>query len=534
MKNLAQLGGQLLGIWKQLGLNQRISIVLAGGVVVLGLFGIAFWSGQPNFGLLYGKLDDSEAAKVVGVLEELKVPHKVGQGGSAIYVPLDKVHTMRMQLASRGIPRGDGVGFEIFDKPNFGISDFVQRANYLRAIQGELARTIAQLDEVEAARVMVVAPENRLLVDNQKKPTASVFIRTRGGAPMGASAVNAIRFLVANAVEGLQASQVTVVDNRGNVLSENTDTDSVAGLTASQLSARRNLEHYLGKKAEGMLETVLGPGQAVVRVSAEINVDSLTRVEEKFDPEGQVVRTSTVNDESTDTTSLTGSGGAPGLESNLGGDTNTVASPSNNSRVKKKVTESEYEINKTVSNLTQLAGGIKRLSAAVFVAARYEGTGTERKLTPRPPEELEKLRRIVQSAVGIQPPTPGSTTSRSDEITLEEMPFNDSLSEVAQDTTRQQTRQFWWDQAHKLVYVGIVLAVFAVFWRLLKRTPAGSLTELSATGANGSANAQAEWRAPQRGGIVSVEVLNKLVRENPNNFSDAIQNWLTREGPAKK
>src|SRR6185503_12504196 len=224
MKNLAQLGSQLSGIWKQLGLNQRISIVLAGGVVVAALLGLASWSSKADYGLLYGKLDDAEAAKVVSVLDEMKVPHKVGQGGSAIYVPEDKVHLMRMQLASRGIPRGDGVGFEIFDKPNFGISDFVQRANYLRAIQGELARTIGQLDEVEAARVMVVAPENRLLVDNQKKPTASVFIKTRGSAQIAPSAVSAIRFLVANAVEGLQPGQVTVVDNRGNVLSDNADT----------------------------------------------------------------------------------------------------------------------------------------------------------------------------------------------------------------------------------------------------------------------------------------------------------------------
>ena len=181
---------------------------------------------------------------------------------------------MRMQLAAKGIPKGDGVGFEIFDKPNFGISDFVQRANYLRAVQGELARTISQLDEVEAARVMIVMPENRLLLDNQKKPTASVFVRVRGNTQLPPSAVNSIRFLVANSVEGLQANRRTVVDNRGNVLSENTENDSVAGLTTGQLGVRRSLEQYLAKKAETMLEKVLGPGQAVVRVSAEINFDT--------------------------------------------------------------------------------------------------------------------------------------------------------------------------------------------------------------------------------------------------------------------
>jgi len=385
-RNLSLLARQLLGVWKQLGLNQRISVVLATGVVLAGLVSLAFWSSGVDYALLYGKLDDSEAAKVVAVLDELKVPHKVGQAGGAIFVARDKVHLMRMQLASKGIPRGDGVGFEIFDKPNFGISDFVQRANYLRAMQGELARTISQLDDVEAARVMIVMPENRLLLDDHKHASASVFVRTKGHTTLPASAVNSIRFLVANSVEGLQANQVTVVDNRGTVLSENGDGDTLGGLSASQLAARRNLELYLAKKAEGMLETVLGPGQAVVRVAAEINMDSLTRTEEKFDPDGQVAKSTTLNDETTDTTGGS-SGGVPGVTSNTGVETNSLAASSpNNSHTKKKVTNSQYEINKTTSSMTQLAGGLKRVSAAVLVAARYEGGGAARKILPRTKE----------------------------------------------------------------------------------------------------------------------------------------------------
>ncbi len=194
-------------------------------------------------------------------------------------------------MAGKGIPRGDGVGFEIFDKANFGISDFVQRANYTRAVQGELARTISQLDQVENARVMIVMPENRLLMDNPAQADRLGLRPGEGSAQLPASAVNSIRFLVANSVEGLQANNVSVVDNMGNVLSENEDNDSVAGLSNNQLTARRNFEQYLSKKAEGMLEKVLGPGQAVVRVSAEINWDTTTRTEEKFDPDGQVART---------------------------------------------------------------------------------------------------------------------------------------------------------------------------------------------------------------------------------------------------
>src|SRR5271169_1132083 len=250
-KNLTQLGQQLQGIWKQLGLNQRISIFMATAVVFIGLGAMAFWSSHPDFALLYGKLDDGEAAKIIASLDESKIPYQI-RGGS-IYVPADKVYQVRMQMAGKGIPRGEGVGFEIFDKANFGISDFVQRANYTRAVQGELARTISQLDQIESARVMIVMPENRLVVDNTHKPTASVFVRVRGNAQLPAAAINSIRFLVADSVEGLQVNNVSVVDNLGNVLSENEDADSVAGLSNNQLTARRNFEQYLTKKAQGML-----------------------------------------------------------------------------------------------------------------------------------------------------------------------------------------------------------------------------------------------------------------------------------------
>lgn len=536
--NLSQLGAQLQAIWKELGLNQRVSLVLAAGVVLLGLGGLAIWSSRVDYALLYGRLDDAEAAKVVAALEDAKIPYKAGRG--SVSVPADKVHVMRMQLAAKGIPRaGDGVGFEIFDKPNFGISDFVQRANYLRAVQGELSRTVAQVDAVESARVMIVMPENRLLTDNNRKPTASVFVRVRGNATLPPQTVNAIRFLVANAVEGLQANFVTVVDNQGNVLSENNENDSLAGLSATQLNARKNLELYFSKKAEGMLDKVLGAGQAVVRVSAEINFDTLTRVEEKYDPDGSVLRTSTLNDENTD--SLSGStangGGAPGTASNSSMETNTVAlTPATKSNTKKKVTNSQYEINKTVSNLMQTAGGVKRLSAAVFVAARMSGSGTNRVTAPRTPEEMQKLRRIVQSSLGIQE---GADALRKDEITLEEMAFNDQPAlEISRQLDQQQTREFWWNLASSAVYPALALVVLVVFWRAFQRTPNDAipigipLSEFTVA-TNGNGNGNGHVHAPAASPTVTVDVLNQLIRENPNNMTQAIRSWMTRGKPAK-
>jgi flagellar M-ring protein FliF len=536
-QNLSKLGAQLREIWRQLGTAQRLSVGCATFVLLAGLGTLAFWSAHPDYSLLYGRLSDAESAKVIAALDDAKVPYKVGAGGSSILVPADKVHLMRMQLAGRGIPRGDGVGFEIFDKPNFGISDFVQRANYVRAVQGELGRTISQLDEVESARVMVVLPENRLLLDKDKYATASVFIRVRGNSQLQPQSINSIRFLVANSVEGLKPNHVTVVDNLGNVLSENSDNDSLTGLTSTQLAARRNLEQYLGKKGQDMLEKVLGPGQAIVRVSADINYDTVTRSEEKFDPEGQVLRSQTKTDENTDTATSSASGPV-GISANTTTETNVTAStttPLNTTKNKKAVTTVQYEIGKLTSNTMQAAGGIKRLSAAVTVAAKLEGTGAERKVVSRSSEELEKLRRIVASAVGIQT---GTDNPRGDTITLEELPFNDQFATtVAHELDQQQKHELWWGIARAALYPGLALIALLILFWLFRRTPiqeiqlgvpVSRLMAAQKANGNGHLTTGDAWAGEPAGGIVTVDVLNRLIKENPTNMTQAIREWMDK------
>ena len=539
--NAAKLGRQLQEIWRQLGASQRVSVLLATGVLAVALVAVAWWSSRADYSLLYGKLSDSEAAKVIAALDDAKVPYKIGSGGSSVLVPSEKVHLMRMQLAGKGIPRsGDGVGFEIFDQPNFGISDFVQRANYIRALQGELARTIAQIDEIESARVMVVMPENRLLIDKEKHPTASVFVRLRSNGQLAPQAINSIRFLVANSVEGLKPNFVSVVDNKGNVLSENVENDSLVGLTATQLDARRNLEQYLAKKTEGMLEKVLGPDQAIVRVAAEINFDTIQRTEEKFDPDGQVLRTQT-KDESTEDSTTAANNEAVGVSANTPGTSNTTtqaSAPVTNMRNKKTTGTTEYEVSKSTSSILQAAGGIKRLSAAVTVAARVEGTGAARKMVARTPEELEKLRRIVGNVLGTD-------TTRGDQITVEELPFNDQLAtEVTRTLEIQERREFWWSLARNLAYPALAIGVLLVFLRLFKRTAREDLALGIPAGrqAAGGGNGNGHGLRPlygERGGegapeVVTVEVLNQLIKENPQNMTQSIRAWLDRGSSAKQ
>ena len=528
-QNLSKLLSQLGDIWSQLGAAQRMTVAAATFVLIAGLAALSFWSSRADYALLYGGISDAEASKIVAALEDAKVPYKAG--GGSIMVPQDKVYAMRMQLAAKGIPQGEGVGFEIFDKPNFGISDFVQRANYTRAMQGELARTIGQIDEVASARVMIVLPENRLLLDKDKYATASVFVRVRGNSQLQPQSINSIRFLVANSVEGLKPNHVTVVDNLGNVLSENTDDSSVTGLTGTQLAARRNLEQYLAKKGQDVLEKVLGPGQAVVRVSAEINYDTLSRTEEKFDPDGQVVRTQTKNDENNDTSTSSGPSSPVGISANTTTATNSAVAggPVNNSVNHKSVSSVEYEIGKVTSSTVQNAGGIKRLSAAVTVAAQMQGTGADRKVVSRSKEDIAKLKRIIANAVGVD-------TTRGDGIELEELPFNDQFAtDLTKELEVQQKHEMWWGLAKNGVYPALGFVALLFLMRMFKTTPVQEIPigvpvgRLVMRGGNGNGHSPrfGDVFEPQPG-VVTVDVLNKLVKENPVNMTQAIRDWMSK------
>jgi flagellar M-ring protein FliF len=530
-QNLSKLLAQLRGIWGQLGVNQRVSVVAATLILIAGLVSLIVWSSHTDYNLLYGGLSDKEAAKVVSALEDAKVPYRAANG--SVYVPADKVYAMRMQLAEQDIPQSDGVGFEIFDKPNFGISDFVQHADYTRAVEGELARTISQIDSVESARVMIVMPENQLLLDKNTYPTASVFVHVRGDSTLQAQSINAIRFLVANSVEGLKPNHVSVVDNFGNVLSADTDDNSISSLTTTQLATRRNVEQYLAKKAQDMLDKVLGPGQAIVKVSADINYDTLTSTQVKYDPDGQVISTQTKNTEN-NTSSTTSSATPVGITSNISTTNSTQAAnaPVNNTQNNTTTSTVQYENGKTTSNLVQVAGGIKRLSASVTIAAQVQGTGTDRKIINRSPEELAELSSMVADAVGID-------TNRGDTISLVELPFNTQYAtQITQELDHRQKEQFWWSLVRNLTYPAVGIIMLVILFRLFNRTPVQDIPLgvpvgrlVAKQNGNGNGNGHhgpfGEPYEPQPG-VVTVEVLNRLVKENPNNMSQAIRDWMNK------
>ncbi|HEY8995982.1 MAG TPA: flagellar basal-body MS-ring/collar protein FliF [Lacunisphaera sp.] len=541
MKKFAQ---SLLDLWSHLGLNQRVSLVVAALAVIGGMIAVVLWSRRPDYQLLYARLGDKDSAAVISYLQSQNIPHQISAGGGTVSVPAERVYKLRMDLAAKGLPSGDGVGFEIFDKGQFGLSDFVQRTNYLRALQGELARTIGQLSGVRAARVMIVQPENRLLLtDNGIKPTASVFV-DMGGGRLEIDQVNAIRHLVANSVQGLVPDQVAVVDNRGRVLSEELKQDPTLGTASSQMRYKQQVEDYLSRKVETMLAQVIGPGQAVVRVSADIETEATSITAEKYDPEGQVVRSQTSTEDTNNTTETRSGGGAVGVSANVpekaaaNEGTAANARPTSNSEQSRKNKTTTYEINRTLTNTTRNPGTIKNVTAAVLVAQRppvapavttppADGAAAPApQPRPRTAEELTALRQVVINALGLKPEAGQSLDTL---VTLQEVPFAaEPVTEQIQAIQKENKWQGWIEAASRWSAVAGAGLVLLVFLRLLSRQkPEPVPVEVLAMPPEMAA------RSLQNGSAVTPEMLNDLIKQKPVNIGTALRDWVGTPAASK-
>lgn len=395
----------------KLSMNQRMIILIALAGSVAGLIALALWTQQPDMQVLFTNLSGEDAAAIIDKLKETKVPYETTGGGSTVLVPSAQVHELRLQLATQGLPHGGGVGYEIFDRTSIGMSEFVQKLNYRRALQGELARTIAQMAEVERARVHLAIPERRLFANEQDKARASVIVRLRNGQMLTKAQVQGVIHLVASSVEGLQARDVTVVDGHGRLLSS-TVTDDTAGLTNTQLEYQRTIEKDIETRIQTMLERIVGLNKAVVRVSSLVDFRKVETTEERYDPNSQVVRSEQRGQEKS--SGVNGvSGGVPGVQSNVppGTDQEPAQTSSSNSQTKNETVN--YEISRTVSKIVEPVGAIKQLSVAVLVDGTYEipksGEGdtaekaaaeSARKYTPRSEEDMKRIEEIVKKAMG--------------------------------------------------------------------------------------------------------------------------------------
>lgn len=392
---------------KNMPLNKKLALGGVGVIVLAIILTLVLWLPKQDYQILYSNLSAEDAGNVINKLKEKKIPYQVKD--NAIYVPSDKVHELRLELASQGIPSGGGVGFEIFDKTSIGLTEFSQRVNYIRALQGELQRTIKQLQEVDQVRVHIAIPEKTIFTEKEDHPTASVVLKLKPGRNLTKEQVSSVVHFVSSSVEGLSPQYVTVIDQYGNLLSAPKDPTQL--VEATQIEYRRNIEKTYEKNIQSMLENIVGKGKAIVRVSADIDFSKVERLEEKYDPDTIAIRSEQRTQEKT---MAPQPGGIPGVLSNQPGQQQPTTVQ--NVQSQRQQESINYEVSKTISKILQSTGQIKKISVAVLIDGIYREEKGKKIYTPRNEEEIKKYQELVQASIGYN-------QERGDHVIVESIPF---------------------------------------------------------------------------------------------------------------
>lgn len=382
----------------------RLAAIGGVGLLLIGFFVyLTTRLSTPEMELLYAELQQTEAAAIAKKLEEAKVPFTVDKTGTKIMVPADQVGPMRMRMAAQGLPSGGSVGYELFDKgEGFGATSFMQNINHLRALEGEMARTVQTLNGVQQARVHLVLPKRELFARQQNPATASVFLKLRPGAQLSRENIQAIQQLIAASVPNLDPNRISIVDDKGKLLARGTGSDTAEAMMASAEEKKQAYEGRLARTIEDLLGRTLGYGKVRAEVSADLDFDRITTQSEIFDPESQVVRstqTVTESNESSDRDPL-----APvTVDQNLPtSQASSSASPLSSNKSNRNEETINYEITKTTKSHVREAGTVRRLSVAVLVDGTYQ-TSKEAPpaYQPRSEQEIESIKALVRSAVGL-------------------------------------------------------------------------------------------------------------------------------------
>ncbi len=404
----------------------RIAIV--GGVfLALIAFLIIFITklSSPGLETLYGELDASDSARIVTQLQTMGAPYEIKQGGKEILVPSSDVSRVRMQLAEQGLPGSGVLGYELFDKSDsLGTTNFLQNVNYIRALEGELARTVESLNSVKGARIHLVLPKRELFSRQKQQPSASVFLRMRGATRLSSEQVSSVQHLVAAAVPSLDPSRISVVDNKGKLLAAGFEDGDEVGAISNKIDEKnRALENRLSRTIEELLDKTVGFGRVRAEVHAEMDFDRISTNEESYDPEGQVVRSTQSIEE---TASSRDAEGTPTVTvgtnlPDLNGDTgDNQSSTSAENRTEETV---NFEISKKVINHIREAGTVKKLSVAVLVDyQRVQNEDGDWESQARSEAEMELLANLVKGAIGYD-------ADRGDQIEVINMEFRDFIEE---------------------------------------------------------------------------------------------------------
>ena len=410
---------QIKEVWGRLPMAGRIATIAA-GLATLGLLGaIIYYGTQPDYGVLFSDLKAEDAQKIVEKLKAENVPYTLANSGSTIQVPNERISELRLQMASSGMISGGHVGFDLFDKTSFGATDFAQQVNYRRAIEGELAKTLEGVDEVESARVHITPTKESVFTEKEEGAKASVMLRIRQGKALSNERTEAVISLISSSVEGLDPSNVSVMDTNGRLLSAagqgKGGAFSDAGAFHAQLEATQKFEAENNARIIAFLEPIVGEGRVRANISADVDFSQVEQTEEKYNPQSQVVRSQQTSQEARNSS-------APAQGTVVGARANdpttppppaTVTNTAQTSGDQRTATTTNYEIDRTIKKTIGGGGRINRLTVSVLMDTKTVN-GVE---TPRTADELQKIQELVSAAIGMN-------TQRGDSVVVQSMPFD--------------------------------------------------------------------------------------------------------------
>ncbi|WP_354247343.1 flagellar basal-body MS-ring/collar protein FliF [Bradyrhizobium sp. LA2.1] len=522
----------------------RFGAMIAVTAALIGFFAFVIMRvTTPQMTTLFTDLSVEDSSGIIKDLERQGIQFELRNEGSIIMVPKDKVTRLRMKLAEGGLPKGGGVGYEVFDKSDaLGTTSFVQNINHLRALEGELARTIRAIDRIQAARVHLVLPERPLFSREAPEPSASIVVRVRGS--LEAQQIRAIRHLVASAVNGLKPQRVSIVDEAGSLLADGAATDPEQAVGDERRTA---FEKRMRKQVEDIVSSVVGSGRARVQLSADFDFNKITQTSDKFDPEGRVLRSSQTREESSLTADNNGqvtvNNELPGNQQNSG--------PTAKDQSKKTEETNNYEISRTTKTEVTEAGRVNRISVAVLVDGIYSKNDKgELAYTDRTKEQLDRIATLVRSAIGFD-------QKRGDQVEVVNLRFADapSTAPIAEPSGFLGMLQFTKDDVMYFVELGVMMllglvVLFLVIRPLVKRILASEEVAAAISGALAGPVASEETapagQALLPGGAASaidvatiqgqvhaqsVHRVGELAERNPNETVAIIRQWLTE--PAK-
>ncbi|MGD8428364.1 MAG: flagellar basal-body MS-ring/collar protein FliF [Balneolaceae bacterium] len=398
------------------GAQKMLFVLFSVGILTLTSM-LFYWALQPSYSVLFGSLSPESAQSIVEELKTMDVNYRLEDNGRSIMVPRDRVYDLRLKFASKGATGSDYKGYELFDQNTLGMTDFMQRINKKRAMEGELARTINSLSQVESSRIHIVLPERSPFKKNSVEPTASVILNLKKGQGLSKDQIQGIGALISGSVEGLSADNVVILDQNGNRISENILVSDEAVASTAHMRIRQETENYLTNKGQSMLDRVLGPGNSILRVSTEHNFDKVVRESKNIDPNSRIViseekRTSTNSNQSKQP------------KAQLSEKDQSLTT--NQQRGESSVQVKNYEVNNTKEKLEKTVGEVTRISASILLNYKTETSKDKSgeavtNSKPYSDEEIAEIKNVMSGALGIQP-------DRGDVLTVKQIKFKDNFS----------------------------------------------------------------------------------------------------------